>query len=112
MSQDLAILEAELIDLQIGLVPGSTRNLGEMELSVMGEMGNITGSFFLNALADATNLTLAPSPPAVMVDMAGAILDIALAEIMKDQEFTDLKNAEWTVFKLRWQEQTGQVLDL
>jgi hypothetical protein len=33
-------------------------------------------------------------------------------EIMKDQEFTDLKNAEWTVFKLRWQEQTGQVLDL
>lgn len=33
-------------------------------------------------------------------------------EIMKDQKFTDLKNAEWTVFKLRWQEQTGQVLDL
>ncbi len=33
-------------------------------------------------------------------------------EILEDHEFTDIKYAEWTVFKLRWQEQTGQVLDL
>ena len=33
-------------------------------------------------------------------------------EILKDYEFTDLKHAEWTVFKLRWQEQTSRVLDL
>lgn len=32
--------------------------------------------------------------------------------IVKDHEFTDIKEAEWTVFKLRWQEQTGQPLDL
>ena len=76
----------ELIDIQMGLVPGTTQNLEEMERSVMGEMGNITGSFFLNALADATNLTLTPSPPAVMIDMAGAILSIALTEIMQDQD--------------------------
>ena len=33
-------------------------------------------------------------------------------EIMEGHEFTDLKEAEWTVFKLRWQERTGQTLDL
>jgi len=76
----------ELIDYQMGLAPGSTRNFGEMERSVLGEMGNITGAFFLNALADATNLVLIPSPPDVMVDMAGTILDVALAKIMQDQE--------------------------
>ena len=76
----------ELIDMQMGLPPGSTQGLEEMERSVLGEMGNITGSFFLNAIADATNLTLTPSPPAVMIDMAGAILGIALTEIMQEQD--------------------------
>ncbi len=76
----------DLIDIQLGLAPGSTQNLGEMELSILGEMGNITGSFFLNALADATNLTLTPSPPSVMIDMAGAVLDIALTKIMQKQD--------------------------
>ena len=76
----------DLIDSQLGMPMGSTTDLGEMELSVLGEMGNITGSFFLNALADATNLTLTPSPPVVMVDMAAAILSIALTDIMQEQD--------------------------
>lgn len=76
----------QLIDLQMGQPLGTTTVMGEMEASVMGEMGNITGSFFLNAIADATNLTLTPSPPAVMIDMAGAILGIALTKIMQEQD--------------------------
>ncbi len=76
----------ELIDMQMGLPPGSTIRMDEMELSVMGEMGNITGAYFLNAIADATGLNLGISPPAVMVDMAGAILDIALSDIMQRQD--------------------------
>ena len=76
----------DLIDSQLGLASGTTTELGEMERSVLGEMGNITGSFFLNAIADATNLSLTPSPPVVMVDMAGAIMGIALAEIMQEQD--------------------------
>ncbi len=75
-----------LIDMQMGLPCGTTQQLDEMERSIMGEMGNITGSFFLNALADATEMTLSISPPAVMVDMAGAILGIALADIMKEHD--------------------------
>lgn len=76
----------QLIDLQMGQPIGTTTSMGEMEASIMGEMGNITGSFFLNAIADATNLTLTPSPPAVMIDMAGAILGIALTKILQEQD--------------------------
>jgi chemotaxis protein CheC len=61
----------QLIDMQLGLAQGTTKRIDEMERSVLGEMGNITGSFFLNALADTTDLLLMPSPPAVIVDMIG-----------------------------------------
>ena len=76
----------QLIDLQLELPQGSTQQIGEMERSVLGEMGNVTGSFFLNALADTTNLVLMPSPPAVIVDMVGAIMNIPLTLIMAEQD--------------------------
>lgn len=36
----------------------------------------------------------------------------APVEILEGQEFTDLEDAEWAVFKLRWKAQTGRALDL
>ena len=74
----------ELVDMLLGIDPGTTRSLEEMEESALGEMGNIIGSFFLNTLADETGLDLRPSPPAVMMDMVGAIMDVALAELLAD----------------------------
>jgi len=59
-----------------------------MERSVIGEVGNITGGFFLNALADATELTLLPSPPSVMVTKVGVILEVALSSLMLKQSTT------------------------
>lgn len=58
----------------------------EMARSALGEVGNITGSFFLSALADATNMDLTPSPPAVVIDMSGAVLDAVLADLAKESE--------------------------
>ncbi|MDY6893339.1 MAG: chemotaxis protein CheC [Chloroflexota bacterium] len=78
----------ELLDLLMGEAPGTTQNLGEMEMSGLGEIGNTMGAHFLNYLADSTGLSLNPSPPAVMMDMAGAILDAALAEIMRESDET------------------------
>ncbi len=69
----------ELADMIIGLPPGTTKQLGSLERSALAEMGNLTGTFFMNAVAEATGLSLRPSPPAVMVDMVGAVLDIVLA---------------------------------
>jgi chemotaxis protein CheC len=76
----------DLIDLLLGQTPGSTHELTEMERSALGEVGNIMGSFFLNYVSDTTGLSFQPSPPAVMMDMAGAILDTTLARLM---EYTD-----------------------
>ena len=76
----------QLIDLLMGQEPGSTTDLSEMEQSVLGEVGNIMGSFFLNVLADGTGTCLQPSPPAVMMDMAGSILDVLLAQVLEQHD--------------------------
>lgn len=76
----------ELIDMQNGQPSGTTTSLAEMERSILGEMGNVTGSFFLNTLADACGLDLAISTPTIMIDLAGAILDIVLSKIMQAQD--------------------------
>lgn len=76
----------ELLDMLLGLTPGTTKEINEMGESALGEMGNIMGSFFLNSLSDSTGMSFYPSPPAVMMDMAGAILNVALAEIMMETD--------------------------
>ena len=78
----------ELIDLLLGQPTGSTTELNEMEMSTLGEVGNIMGSFFLNYISDTTGIRFQPSPPAVMMDMAGAILDAAIASVLKHCEHT------------------------
>lgn len=53
----------------------------EMILSALCEVGNITASALFNALADAAQLRIEPSCPAVVTDMAGAILELPLLDI-------------------------------
>lgn len=72
-----------LVDLLMGDPPGTSTELGDMERSALAEIGNMTLSYFLNAtatLADAAEM-LQPSPPAVMVDMLGAILDVIVTPV-------------------------------
>jgi chemotaxis protein CheC len=76
----------ELIDMAMGTASGTTTSLGEMERSVLGEMGNIVGTFFLNGVADCVGSRLMPSPPAVVEDMAGALIGSVLAEAFNDNE--------------------------
>jgi chemotaxis protein CheC len=92
------------VDLLMGQTIGTTKDLGEMEASALGEMGNIIGAFFLNAISDATGLELRPSPPAVMADMAGALLDVVTADILLTQDETYV--AEST-FKVAGEEISG-----
>ena len=42
----------------------------------MQEVGNIITGAYLNSLSTLTNLKIYPSPPALSVDMAGAILSV------------------------------------
>jgi chemotaxis protein CheC len=71
----------EMVDVLLEMLPGSTTELGEMEISALGEVGNIVASFFLNSLADSIGMRLDVSPPTVVSDMAGAAVDMALIEV-------------------------------
>jgi chemotaxis protein CheC len=69
----------ELCDMVMDSPDGTTKELGKMERSALSEIGNLTCAFFLNAIAELTNISSHPSPPAVMVDMVGSILDVVVA---------------------------------
>lgn len=59
----------------MGMLPEG-EEFTEMGLSAMQEVGNIITGAYLNSLSSMTNLTILPSPPAITVDMAGAILSV------------------------------------
>ncbi len=65
--------------LMMGMAPEGD-DFSEMELSAMQEVGNIITGAYLNSLAMMTNLTIVPTPPALTVDMAGAILSVPAIE--------------------------------
>ncbi|MGH2949906.1 MAG: chemotaxis protein CheC [Solirubrobacteraceae bacterium] len=51
----------------------------EFALSALGEIGNIVGTSYINALAAVTGMELEPTPPASATDMLGAIVESVLA---------------------------------
>ena len=59
----------------MGMLP-SGAEFEEMGLSAMKEVGNIITGAYLNSLSTLTNLKIFPTPPALTVDMAGAILSV------------------------------------
>ena len=71
-----------MADMLLEIPIGTSQRLGKMERSALAEVGNLTGSFFLNAIAELTGSSARPSPPAVMVDMVGAILDVIFATMV------------------------------
>lgn len=84
-----------LVDLIMGNPAGTTATIGTMEKSALQELGNITGTFFLNYVADNTGSSVRPTPPAVMVDMIGAILDIVIATAGVENDEVLLIEAEF-----------------
>lgn len=72
----------ECVDLMCGQAPGTTAEPDELAQSAIGELGNIVGSAFVNALADDANLILHPSPPTIIHDMAIALVESVYAEVL------------------------------
>jgi chemotaxis protein CheC len=65
-----------LVDSLMGVPAGTTRSLGNLERSALAEVGNLIVSGFVNEVATLTGLSLRPTPPAVTVDMLGAIVSV------------------------------------
>lgn len=72
----------ECVDLMCGQPVGTSTEPDELAESAIGELGNIVGSAFVNALADRANLILHPSPPTVINDMAIALVESVYAEVL------------------------------
>ena len=53
----------------------------EMGQSALGEIGNIVGTAYINALAQMTGLEIEPSPPQAATDMLGAIVASVLTGV-------------------------------
>ena len=58
----------------LGLAPGS-----EYAESALGEIGNVVGTSYLNALAGMTGISLEPTPPATATDMLASLVEAVLA---------------------------------
>lgn len=70
----------EVVNMLMGTTGGGD-GFSEMELSALQEVANILTSSYLNALAQITGLRLEPTPPAVGVDLSGALMGAVLAEV-------------------------------
>ena len=81
MEVDAAHATTEVI---LGMPPtGDRYSFGEMERSVIEEVGNIMISSYIGSLAGLTNSQIKPSIPFMSVDMANAILSVPAAEFGK-----------------------------
>jgi chemotaxis protein CheC len=66
--------DAETMCRMLGLEPGD-----EYALSALGEIGNVVGTSYINALSAMTGMEMEPTPPATATDMLGAIVQTVLA---------------------------------
>jgi chemotaxis protein CheC len=58
----------------------------ELELSAIQESGNVTISAFLNELGMHLHEPVSPTPPQIVIEMAGAVLDAVLLDLVSDAD--------------------------
>lgn len=89
--------------------PASGPEFDTMQQSTIKETGNILCSAYLNALSDFLGMMLLPSVPALVVDLAGAVLTTAYLNFGHDR---DTVFCVETAFRIEGQAEslTGQFL--
>jgi chemotaxis protein CheC len=88
----VAPADADAMCRLLGLEPGD-----EFALSALGEIGNIVGASYINALGSMTGMALEPTPPATVTDMLGAIVATALASAALTGDIALLLDSDLTV---------------
>lgn len=71
----------KIIDKLMGMEMGTTKELDEMGQSAIMEVGNIISSSFCDAVAEFLGITVLPTPPSYVCDMADSILQNTIVEI-------------------------------
>ena len=66
-----------------GMIQSSGDGFSDMELSALGEIGNIIIGAYLSAMSNLTSLKTSSSVPYISIDMAGALLSVPAIEFGK-----------------------------
>jgi chemotaxis protein CheC len=69
-----------LIDLMHSREPGTTKSFGHDEEALISHVASILDSSYIAAIARLADLNILPSTPSFALDMAGAILEVAMTE--------------------------------
>ncbi len=82
----LFILELEEAKNLAGTMLGKTysddfESFEHMDKSVLKEVGNILMSSYINSIGTLTNMQFRTEPPAICVDMAGAVLSLPISQL-------------------------------
>lgn len=72
-----------VIDKILGTESRSITGLGDMEHSLICELGNIMCGSYINALAAVMDMSLDVSVPDMCIDMGGAILSVPLSRFLR-----------------------------
>ncbi|HEX8941048.1 MAG TPA: hypothetical protein VF763_12880 [Candidatus Limnocylindrales bacterium] len=71
---------------ELPIVRGGPFEFDELETSALQEAGNVTISAFLNELGRGLAAPVQPTVPQVVVEMAGAVLDAVLSDLLADRD--------------------------
>ena len=66
-----------------GMIQSSGDGFSDMELSALGEIGNIIIGAYLSAMSNLTSLKISSSVPYISIDMAGGLLSVPAIEFGK-----------------------------
>ena len=84
--------------------PAIDREIDEMDISMLHEIGNIMSSSYLDACANLLSLLLIPSPPSMVIDMPHAVIESVIASQEIDDELdrvflfkTDMHSSEYDI---------------
>ena len=89
--RDAAILSAMLV----GKQPSNSTLIGDLERSALKEIGIILANAYLGAMASFIGLSLVPTVPELIIDMAGAMIDFLLIELSGKCQFALLIESEF-----------------
>ncbi len=86
-----------LASLMMQRPPGAGSALTPLQESAIKEAGNILSAAYLNALSEFMQITVLPSPPALAMDMAQAVLSTAYLQFGADKDLVFCVETEFVM---------------
>lgn len=93
----------KLVDMVMQQPEGTSTEFGEIEQSCLQETGNIVASAYANCLAKWLKLTVEPDVPTFILDMASAVIDPLLSDLVLHHNDVHAATTEFMLDRQRLQ---------